>query len=105
MGFNESSKMFVHALGIISSISKGMWEVKLQSLQEVGFSESDSLTMFKKFPFVFMASMKKIEKVKQLLLATGKFNMSSIVNSPEEYLGAALSRGLSQGCEFSKARI
>ncbi|KAL8514072.1 hypothetical protein ACS0TY_013256 [Phlomoides rotata] len=82
MGFDESSKMFVHALRIIAPMSKGMWEVKLQSFQDMGFSVSDTLTMFKDFPAVFNISMKKMEKGKQLLLATGKFNMSSIVDFP-----------------------
>ncbi|KAL8514067.1 hypothetical protein ACS0TY_013252 [Phlomoides rotata] len=82
MGFNESSKMFVQALRVITSMSKGMWEVKLQSFQDMGFSESDTLTMFKNFPNVFHISREKIVKVKGLLLATGKFNMSSIVDFP-----------------------
>lgn len=82
MGFDKSAKLFVHALRMIASMSKEMWQLKLQSFQEIGFSESDTLTMFKKFPPVFQVSIKKIEKVKQLLLATGKFNMSSIVNFP-----------------------
>ncbi|KAL8514070.1 hypothetical protein ACS0TY_013254 [Phlomoides rotata] len=104
MGFSESSRMFVRALRIIASMSKGMWEVKLQSFQDMGFSESDTFTMFKNSPNVFSISMKKIEKVKQLLLATEKFNMSI----SQDHLGTALSRGLSQDCkfwEFLKARI
>ncbi|KAL8514075.1 hypothetical protein ACS0TY_013259 [Phlomoides rotata] len=93
MGFNESSKMFVHALRIIAPMSKGMWEVKLQSFQDMGFSESDTFTMFKNFPAVLCISMRKIEKAKRLLLAAGNFNMASIVDFPQS-LGYSIEQRL-----------
>ncbi|KAL8514079.1 hypothetical protein ACS0TY_013262 [Phlomoides rotata] len=62
MGFSPSSKISIYGVRVIAFMSKGMWEVKLQSFQEMGFSESDSLTMFKRLPPMFYVSMKKIEK-------------------------------------------
>ncbi|KAL8523463.1 hypothetical protein ACS0TY_013426 [Phlomoides rotata] len=82
MGFSQSSKTFIYAVRIIAFMSQGMWEAKLQSLRDTGFSDSDILAMFKRFPPMFYASTKKLEKIKQLLLDTGRFNMPSIVNNP-----------------------
>ncbi|KAL8544042.1 hypothetical protein ACS0TY_004548 [Phlomoides rotata] len=54
---------------------------------------SDTLTMFKRIPTVFYVSMKKIDKLKQLLLATGKFSISSIIDSPAS-LGCSIENRL-----------
>ncbi|KAL8557209.1 hypothetical protein ACS0TY_004593 [Phlomoides rotata] len=93
MGFCPSSKICIYAVRVIAFTSKGTWEVKLQSFRDMGFSDSDTLTMFKRFPTVFYVSMKKIDKLKQLLLATGKFSISSIVDSPAS-LGCSIENRL-----------
>ncbi|KAL8557219.1 hypothetical protein ACS0TY_004603 [Phlomoides rotata] len=93
MGFCPSSKICIYAVRVIAFTSKGTWEVKLQSFRDMGFSDSDTLTMFKRFPTVFYVSMKKIDKLKQLLLATGKFSISSIIDSPAS-LGCSIENRL-----------
>ncbi|KAI3465112.1 hypothetical protein Pfo_021775 [Paulownia fortunei] len=88
MGVNSSSKMFIYAVRIIASTSNETWELKFQAL---GFSECDILTMFRKAPLLFAGSMEKIKKIKEVLLATGKFNMSCIVNNPAS-LGCSIEK-------------
>ncbi|KAI3473895.1 hypothetical protein Pfo_028082 [Paulownia fortunei] len=85
MGVNRSSNMFIYAIGVIASMSNKTWELKWRALQNFGFSESDILTMFRKTPLLFTGSMEKIKKIKEVLLASGKFNMSCIVHNPTSF--------------------
>ncbi|KAH6800289.1 hypothetical protein C2S52_000753 [Perilla frutescens var. hirtella] len=82
MGIDAASNAFVYAVSTIISFSKESWELKLQGFRDMGFSDSDISTMFRKAPSVFCVSMEKIKKIKELLLATGKFNILSIANYP-----------------------
>ncbi|KAI3465108.1 hypothetical protein Pfo_021771 [Paulownia fortunei] len=82
MGGDRSSNMFIYTIRIIVSMSNEAWELKLQAFQNFGFSKSDILTMFRKAPSRFSGSVEKIKKTKEVLHATGKFNLSCIVNNP-----------------------
>ncbi|KAL7154765.1 hypothetical protein ABFS83_03G024500 [Erythranthe nasuta] len=82
IGFNRSSKMFVYALRIISCISDEVWELKLRGFRDLGFSDTEILSMFRKAPTLFTKSMETTKAIKQILLETGKFDMSAIVNNP-----------------------
>ncbi|KAL3830451.1 hypothetical protein ACJIZ3_019253 [Penstemon smallii] len=82
MGVDRSSKMFIHAFRVASSMNDESWELKVQAFRDLGFSEDDILRVFRRAPIVFSISEKKMKKVKELLLATGKYDMSSIVNRP-----------------------
>lgn len=82
MGLNPTSKAFIYAIATIASMSNEAWELKLQAFRDMGFSDSNILTMFRKAPLVFCASMAKIKKITEALVSTGKFNISSIVDYP-----------------------
>ncbi|KAL7154709.1 hypothetical protein ABFS83_03G019600 [Erythranthe nasuta] len=82
MGIDRCSKVFIYAVRSIASMSNEAWELKLQGFRDLGFSESEILAMFVKAPSAFSGSMVKIKKVKEVLLGTGKFSMSCIVNNP-----------------------
>ncbi|KAH6757337.1 hypothetical protein C2S52_023478 [Perilla frutescens var. hirtella] len=82
MGVSLTSVHFIHAASVFSCTSQGIWEVNLQALRASGISDDDISTMFRKAPTVFYVSAKKIKSVIELVLATGKYNISDIVASP-----------------------
>ncbi|XP_073142763.1 uncharacterized protein [Henckelia pumila] len=82
MGVTRSSKSYIYAVRIISSMSNEIWEHKLQAFRILGFSEDDILKVVRKAPQVFCVSEEKIKNISELLLATGKYNTLCIVNRP-----------------------
>lgn len=52
----------------------------------MGFPEDDILEMFKKSPPVFAVLQRKLKKVKEVLLATGKYDLLCIVKDPASLL-------------------
>ncbi|XP_047957287.1 uncharacterized protein LOC125202853 [Salvia hispanica] len=81
-GVPRTSVVFIYAVGLFHFTSQGLWEVKLQTLRDLGFSDDDILAMFRKQPHVFRASGHKLKNKIEFLLATGKFNISSVVACP-----------------------
>ncbi|KAK6116128.1 hypothetical protein DH2020_008397 [Rehmannia glutinosa] len=82
MGADRSSKMFIHSVRVVSSMSNETWELKMKAFRDVGFCEHDLLRLFRIAPLVFAVSGEKIKKVKEVVLATGKYDLSCIVNNP-----------------------
>lgn len=82
MGVNQCSKNFVYAVRVIASLNKETWELKMQGVRDLGISDCNVLAMFRKAPLVLCVSLEKMKKVKELLLATGRFDVSSIINDP-----------------------
>ncbi|KAL8523376.1 hypothetical protein ACS0TY_013364 [Phlomoides rotata] len=83
MGINASSQNFTYAIVTIAKMSNEGWELRLQAFRDLGVSQSDISAMFRRTPYVFNGSVKKIKKVIEVLLATGKFDINSIVNFPK----------------------
>ncbi|XP_057794576.1 uncharacterized protein LOC131010892 [Salvia miltiorrhiza] len=77
----QTSTAFIYAVAALSHTSEGMWEVKLETLRDLGFSDDDIFTMFRKQPNVFSASTKTMKNKIELLLATGKYNIANIVSN------------------------
>ncbi|XP_057780729.1 uncharacterized protein LOC130999235 isoform X2 [Salvia miltiorrhiza] len=69
-GVPWTSGVFIQAVNLFTHTSEGMWEVKVQTLRDLGFSDDDILTIFRKQPLVFSQSGKKMKNVTELLLAT-----------------------------------
>ncbi|KAL2515106.1 Mitochondrial transcription termination factor family protein [Forsythia ovata] len=86
MGTSRSSRLFIHAVRVISSMTDENWELKLKHFSDLGFSEDDILKMFKKSPPVFAVSQRKLKEVKEVLLATEKYDISCIVNDPTSFV-------------------
>lgn len=82
MGLNPSSVNFVYAISVFSKLSDEALELKLEALRQLGFSDIEVLAMFRKGPMVLRMSVEKLKKTKEILLATGKFDICSIVNCP-----------------------
>ncbi|XP_057794577.1 uncharacterized protein LOC131010893 [Salvia miltiorrhiza] len=81
-GIPQTSIVFIQSLAVFSCTSEGMWEVKLETLRDSGFSDDDIFTMFRKQPSVFSASAKTMKNKIELVLDTGKYNKSNIVTCP-----------------------
>ncbi|KAK4434188.1 hypothetical protein Salat_0581500 [Sesamum alatum] len=82
MGISRSSKMFIHAIRVLGSMTIETWEQKLKAFQNVGFSEDDIVAAFRKAPQVFAVSEAKLKKLKRVLLASGKYDVLCIINHP-----------------------
>ncbi|KAL0366419.1 UNVERIFIED_CONTAM: hypothetical protein Sradi_3532000 [Sesamum radiatum] len=67
MGMDRSSRMFIHGVRIISSMSYKTLELKFRTFQELGFSEGDIAAAFRKSPLAFGASEEKLKEVKEFL--------------------------------------
>ncbi|KAL7154711.1 hypothetical protein ABFS83_03G019800 [Erythranthe nasuta] len=70
---------------VLAMMSDEAWERKLQAFRDLGFSDIETLAMFRKASPLFTKSMEKINIIKELALEIGKFNMSSIVNNPMSF--------------------
>ncbi|XP_047977409.1 uncharacterized protein LOC125219470 [Salvia hispanica] len=81
-GVPRTSVVFIYALCVFHFTGEGMWEVKVQTLRDLGFSDDDVLAMFRKQPSVFRISGNKMKNKIEFLIATGKFSVSSIVACP-----------------------
>ncbi|KAL1540492.1 hypothetical protein AAHA92_24840 [Salvia divinorum] len=82
IGVPHTSVVFIYAVGVFSYTSQGMWEVKLKTLRDLGFSDNDIFKMFRMQPHAFSASGNKLKNKVELLLATGKYSVSNIAASP-----------------------
>ncbi|XP_057803765.1 uncharacterized protein LOC131019099 [Salvia miltiorrhiza] len=81
-GVSRTSVVFIHALKVLSFTGEETWEVKMETLRDLGFSDDDIFTMFRNHPNVFGALAKTMKNKIDVLLATGKYNISDIVAFP-----------------------
>ncbi|EEF48484.1 uncharacterized protein LOC8263052 [Ricinus communis] len=83
MGFDRKSKMFLPAIRTMSSMTVENWELKLKLLRDLGLSEENILSVFKRVPQAFAISERKIKDVTKLLLNVGNLDISYIVRHPD----------------------
>ncbi|KAL8523382.1 hypothetical protein ACS0TY_013370 [Phlomoides rotata] len=76
MGLNPSSLNFLYAVLVFSKMSDDA------SFPQLGLSDIYILAMFRKMRMILCISVEKVKNTKDILLATGKFDISSIVNCP-----------------------
>lgn len=82
MGVMPISNRYMHAVRVIGSMCDEVWESKLQTLRNLGFSEDDILNALRKCPLCFGVSVKKMNKVKEILVSTGKYDIACIASHP-----------------------
>ncbi|XP_057794208.1 uncharacterized protein LOC131010614 [Salvia miltiorrhiza] len=82
MGLTVASKPFIYGIQTIASTRKEGWELKLQAFRDMGFSENDISSMFRKEPRAFAVSVEKMKKITEGLVATERFHVSGIVDYP-----------------------
>ncbi|KAL6176964.1 hypothetical protein ACLB2K_053596 [Fragaria x ananassa] len=83
MEFDRSSRLFISAIGIMSSLKVETLELKKKLFRSLGFSEKDVFTMFKRSPMVFGISEKKLKEVTELLVSVGQFDVPYLLSNPE----------------------
>ncbi|KAL8514324.1 hypothetical protein ACS0TY_013441 [Phlomoides rotata] len=77
MGVRRGLKIFFHAVRVVSSMNNKTWEKKLQAFRDLGFSEEDILRVFRQAPPVFSISPMKMKRIEKVVLATGKYTLST----------------------------
>ncbi|KAL6527249.1 hypothetical protein OROGR_016339 [Orobanche gracilis] len=85
-GADRNSKMYVHSVRIAGSMRGDTWELKNKAFRDLGFSKDDIHQFFRLQLQVFAASEEKIKKASEVILATGKHDISCIVTSPTSLL-------------------
>ncbi|XP_042057033.1 uncharacterized protein LOC121801576 [Salvia splendens] len=82
MGSERGSKSFIYAVRAVSSMKSESWELKLGTLRELGYSEEDIMRAFRSSPKVFTCSRRKIRRVAEVLLETGRYDRAMIAKTP-----------------------
>lgn len=83
MGFDRKSKMFLPAIRTLSSMTLENWELKLKIFRNLGISENDISTLFRKAPQVFTVSESKIKQVTEMVISDANLDISYVLNHPE----------------------
>ncbi|XP_059629730.1 transcription termination factor MTERF5, chloroplastic-like [Cornus florida] len=83
MGIDRKCKMFLHAIQVISCLSKENWELRLDLFKSLGYSEDDISSVFRRAPLALVRSERKIKAMTQFLLSSGKCDISFVVNQTE----------------------
>ncbi|CAL5214061.1 unnamed protein product [Lathyrus oleraceus] len=82
LGFHQNSRMLIHGLQTISGLSKKTFKRKLDIIQSFGFSNDETLQMFKKSPALLRASDKKLKVGIEFFLHTVTLPKPALANRP-----------------------
>lgn len=82
IGFSTNSRMFLHGLYTLGSMTHETFLRKLQLFQSLGFSKNKCTEMFRNAPSVFRTSEEKIRLGLEFFLETMKLNKSTLVQHP-----------------------
>ncbi|TKY59931.1 Mitochodrial transcription termination factor-related [Spatholobus suberectus] len=82
MGFHENSRMLVHGIHTISSLSHKTFRRKLELMNCFGFSEDEGLQMFRRAPTLLRTSEKKLKVGMEFFLQTVMLPKSALVHQP-----------------------
>lgn len=83
LGCDRDSKMYLHAIRTLASMSEDNWMLKMEFFQKLGFSEKEILSMFHRRPQVFAISCRKVKNSVQAILGTGRYGLSYVYDHPE----------------------
>ncbi|CAO2834396.1 unnamed protein product [Amaranthus hypochondriacus] len=92
MGLSRNSKMYIHGVRVMNSMSLEKWESKLKLFRDMGFSEDDIVNAFRKVPQVFALSERKILQGSKLLLSSGSVDLTFLIQHSELLIYSAGSR-------------
>ncbi|XP_054820661.1 transcription termination factor MTERF4, chloroplastic-like [Prosopis cineraria] len=82
MGFCINSRMLVHAVMVISSLSFDTFNRKLESIQSCGFSKQETVQMFRRAPTLLQRSEKNLKVKIQVCLDKIMLPKSVLVKNP-----------------------
>ncbi|KAK6922938.1 Transcription termination factor, mitochondrial/chloroplastic [Dillenia turbinata] len=86
MGFQVDSRMLVHALHTVSCLSTETFKRKMKFVQSFGFTEEESMEMFRKAPSAFRASEGKLKLVIDFFMKTLKCDKNVLVGRPRFFM-------------------
>ncbi|XP_019058888.1 PREDICTED: uncharacterized protein LOC109115980 [Tarenaya hassleriana] len=92
MGFDKSSRMYIVAIVVMSSMTERKWELKLKLFKDLGFTDEDIRFAFRKMPQSFAVSENKIREVTDILLGLDDVDVPYIVKHIDLLLGSVEKR-------------
>ncbi|XP_021904749.1 uncharacterized protein LOC110819746 isoform X2 [Carica papaya] len=82
MGFSVNSRMLVYAVYTISCLSEKSLKKKFELIRSYGFSENESMMMFRKAPLLLMASEDKLKLGIEFFLNIMGFKKELLIGRP-----------------------
>ncbi|KAF9608135.1 hypothetical protein IFM89_007521 [Coptis chinensis] len=82
MGFDSSSSMFINAIVAMLSLSKSTWQEKWESFRKLGFSNEETLSVFKNQSTCLIYSKEKIQSAVEFFTVKQNFELSYIAKHP-----------------------
>ncbi|XP_020599595.1 transcription termination factor MTERF4, chloroplastic-like [Phalaenopsis equestris] len=82
IGFDASKPLFTLGINALSVLSKSSWAKKLDFYGRFGWSEKDTLSAFKKYPYCMSYSEEKIKQTMVFFVEKLKFDPSSVAERP-----------------------
>lgn len=83
LGFKPSTLMFIHALRVMLCLSNSTWERKVNLFKSLGWSEEETISLFKREPHIMGCSEEKIRGAVNFFLNTMKVNPAVIISYPK----------------------
>ncbi|KAJ4962769.1 hypothetical protein NE237_022708 [Protea cynaroides] len=104
MGFVLSSKLFVIALKVFTSMSKSTWKKKLEVYRRWDFSENEVLLAFRRYPWFMSSSEKKIMSHMDFFVGKMGWDRAVIIAYPQ-LLGFSLEKRILPRCSVLRVLI
>ncbi|KAL5753730.1 hypothetical protein ACOSP7_021950 [Xanthoceras sorbifolium] len=82
MGLSVNSRMFTYGLCIVSCLSKGTFERKLELFRSFGFTKQEAMEMFQKQPMVFSKSEEQLKLRLDFFLNKIELKKESLIRGP-----------------------
>ncbi|KAJ9129241.1 hypothetical protein P3X46_033971 [Hevea brasiliensis] len=83
LGLQPTSRMFVHAVRVMISMSESTWKKKIELLKSIGWSEEKILSAFVRDPLCLACSEEKIKNVMDFYMNTMKLEPHTIIAYPK----------------------
>ncbi|KDP40593.1 hypothetical protein JCGZ_24592 [Jatropha curcas] len=82
LGIQPTARRFVHAVRVMMSMSDFTWKKKFELLKNVGWSEEEIFSAFKKKPHFLASSEEKFKNAMDFYLNTMKLQPQTLIASP-----------------------
>eukprot|EP00257_Ricinus_communis_P019696 XP_015578758.1 transcription termination factor MTERF8, chloroplastic isoform X1 [Ricinus communis] len=83
LGLEPKSRMFIHAVRVIISMSELTWKKKFEMMKSMGWNEEEILSAFKRDPLCLACSEEKIKNAMDFYLNTMKLKPHVIIAYPK----------------------
>ncbi|KAG7031894.1 Transcription termination factor MTERF9, chloroplastic, partial [Cucurbita argyrosperma subsp. argyrosperma] len=86
LGIEPHTRMFVHAIRVVVSISDTTWKKKINVLKSLGWSEKEILTAFKRDPYCLACSEEKMRAVADFCFNAAKLDPETVISHPTFFM-------------------